>query len=338
MNIHAVRGTNDILPGETWKWRFLEETARKIFDVFGYEEIRTPIFENTELFIRSVGETSDIVEKQMYTIPEEGGSGLTLRPEATACVVRAFLQHELHREDRLHKLYYVGPMFRHERPQKGRLRQFHQIGVEVIGAGHPAVDAEVIGLLSQMLFEIGLEGALFKINSVGCLSCKTNYSKILRDDLRTRLQTLCEDCQRRFEKNVLRVLDCKKAQCQEVLTQVPLLPDVICLECRDHFNRVQNLLNQLGVKFELAPKLVRGLDYYTRTIFEVTHSALGAQDALAAGGRYDLLIESMGGPPLGAVGFGAGMERLLLALGEKIKGTGPYKPLIFLASLGEKAA
>jgi histidyl-tRNA synthetase len=218
------------------------------------------------------------------------------------------------------------------------LRQFHQIGVEVFGSTHPTVDAEVLDLLSSLLKEVGLEGSLFKINSVGCRSCKSKYGELLRDSLRPRLSELCSDCQRRFEKNVLRVLDCKNENCQNVLSKIPLLPEVLCEECKDHFQKLQELLGALGVAFELAPKLVRGLDYYTRTIFEVTHSSLGAQDAIAAGGRYDLLVESLGGPSLGAVGFGIGIERLILALGEKFASRkGPYKPLFFLASLGENA-
>lgn len=364
MRIQSVRGTNDILPADIWKWRFLEEKARGVFSAFGCEEIRTPIFERTELFIRSAGETSDIVEKQMYTIPppakvreanaslrlasgelagggtipDEKGSGLTLRPEATAPVVRAFLEHQMDQEDRFHKFFYIGPMFRHERPQAGRLRQFHQMGVEVIGATHPAVDVEVLELLKSLLESFGLSEARFKINSVGCSDCKARYSGLLRDSLRNRLSDLCLDCQRRFEKNVLRVLDCKNPQCQSVLDKIPLLPDVLCEPCQNHFTQVKALLNQINFSFELAPRLVRGLDYYTRTIFEVTHSSLGAQDAIAAGGRYDQLIKSMGGPSLGAVGFAMGMERLLLSLGDQIPAH--YRPknsFLFLASLGEQA-
>jgi histidyl-tRNA synthetase len=261
-----------------------------------------------------------------------------LRPEATAPVVRAFLEHGLHQEDRIHKFFYIGPMFRHERPQKGRLRQFHQIGVEVFGTAHPAMDAEVIYLLSCLLKAVGLQGALYKVNSVGCNSCKARYGELLKDSLRPRLAQLCSDCQRRFDKNVLRVLDCKNENCQSVLKDIPLLPDILCEVCKNHFQQVQILLKELGVEFQLAPKLVRGLDYYTRTIFEITHSSLGAQDTIAAGGRYDHLVEYLDGPSMGAVGFGIGMERLLLALGEKIgKGEGRYQPFVFLASLGENA-
>ncbi|MBI1883800.1 MAG: histidine--tRNA ligase [Chlamydiae bacterium] len=336
--IQAVRGTNDILPQEVMRWRFLEEKARSVFGRYGYEEIRTPIFEETELFIRSVGETTDIVEKQMYTIPEEGGMGITLRPEATAPVVRSFLQHNLAHEDRVQKLFYIGPMFRHERPQKGRLRQFHQIGVEVLGSGHPSLDVEVIDLLSSFLSEMGLSGAHFKVNSVGCRVCKPKYGELLKESLKSKVHALCGNCQRRFEKNVLRVLDCKNEICQAALENIPLLPDVICQDCRNHFDQVELLLAELGVSFTLAPKLVRGLDYYTRTIFEVTHANLGAQDAIAAGGRYDHLVESLGGPSVCAVGFGMGMERMLLALQNELEGKIlPVRPFLFLASLGEQA-
>ncbi len=338
MRMQAVRGTNDILPCEIWKWQFLENKSRSIFTQFGFEELRTPIFERTELFIRSVGETSDIVEKQMYTIPEEKGLGLTLRPEATAPVVRAFLEHQMDQEDRFHKFFYIGPMFRHERPQAGRLRQFHQIGVEVLGSSHPAVDAEVLDLLKKLLDSIGLTGARFKINSVGCSDCKSKYTQVLRESLKEKVSELCEDCQRRFEKNVLRVLDCKNEKCQKLLDLIPLLPDVLCEPCQNHFSQVKHFLNQLQISFELAPKMVRGLDYYTRTIFEVTHASLGAQDAVAAGGRYDGLVKSMGGPALGAVGFAMGMERILLALGDHFPQEGrPKSALFFLAALGEKA-
>jgi histidyl-tRNA synthetase len=339
MKIQAVRGTNDILPLEVWKWQFLEEKSRKVFKIFGYEEIRTPIFEKTELFIRSAGETSDIVEKQMYTIPEEGSPGLTLRPEATAPVVRAFLEHEMSREDRVQKLYYIGPMFRHERPQKGRLRQFHQIGMEALGSLSPAVDAEVLVLLFSLLEEFGLTGPLLKLNSVGCSTCKPQYGNHLKEFLRSKLPDLCSDCQRRFDKNILRVLDCKNKNCQQILENIPLLPDHICESCRAHFNEVQRFLKMFGIPFSLMPKLVRGLDYYTGTIFEMTHANLGAQDAIAAGGRYNDLIASMDGPSLGAFGFGMGMERILLALGENMPkdSLGPYRPLFFLLSLGAQA-
>jgi len=339
MKIQAVRGTNDILPQEVWKWQFLEDKSRKVFRIFGYEEIRTPIFEKTELFVRSAGETSDIVEKQMYTIPEEGTQGLTLRPEATAPVVRAYLEHEMPREERVQKLYYIGPMFRHERPQKGRLRQFHQIGVEALGSLSPAVDAEVLVLLFSLLEEFGLKGPNLKLNSVGCSVCKPRYADKLREFLQSKLPELCSDCQRRFDKNILRVLDCKNKNCQLILENIPLLPDYICESCRTHFNEVERLLKIFGVEFSLVPKLVRGLDYYTGTIFEMTHTALGAQDAIAAGGRYNDLIASMDGPNLGAFGFGMGMERILLALGENVSqdSQGPYRPLFFLLSLGTQA-
>lgn len=339
MKFQSVRGTNDILPAEVWKWRFLEEKAQAIFSRYGFEELRTPIFESTDLFVRSVGEVTDIVEKQMFTIPEEGTGGLTLRPEATAPVVRAYLEHALSQEDRLQKFYYMGPMFRRERPQKGRLRQFHQMGVEVLGSSSPFVDVEVIDMLSHFLHEIGLEGSVFKINSVGCPACKCRYAGLLRESLNPHLAELCADCQRRFDKNVLRALDCKKESCQNALGNIPLLPEVICAECKAHFDEVKNLLSGLWRPFQLVPRLVRGLDYYTRTIFEVTHSALGAQDAIAAGGRYDLLVESMGGPSVGAFGFAIGMERVLLALEEKFKAEGrSSKPFLFLASLGDQAA
>ncbi|MBI1870237.1 MAG: histidine--tRNA ligase [Chlamydiae bacterium] len=337
MNIQSVRGTNDILPSEVEKWRFLEENARKIFSVFGFEEIRTPIFEHTELFVRSVGEVTDIVEKQMYIIPEKEGMGLALRPEATAPVVRAFLEHPTDR-DRLSKLFYIGPMFRHERPQKGRLRQFHQVGVEALGSYHPALEVEVLDLLRNYLRVLGLEDAHFKINSVGCRPCKTRYGEILKESLRGQFSSLCPDCQRRFEKNILRVLDCKNPNCQGVLDRIPLLPEVICQECKNHFAQVTSLLKDTHLSFELSPKLIRGLDYYTRTIFEVTHPHLGAQDAIAAGGRYDHLVESMGGPAMGAAGFGMGMERLLLAASGLIdKKVVSHFPFLYLASLGEEA-
>ena len=333
MQIQAVRGTNDILPSDIKKWHFVEGTARQILENHGYSEIRTPIFENTGLFVRSAGESSDIVEKQMYTIPEKDGPGLTLRPEATAPVVRAFLEHQLHHEDRLQKLYYMGPMFRHERPQKGRLRQFHQIGIEVLGSCHPFIDVEVMDLVSSLLQAFGLSGARFKINTVGCPECKQKYGETLREYLRPKLSQLCPDCQRRFEKNILRVLDCKVKTCQEVLIDIPSLIQFICAPCRDHFEKVCDLLNSQGFSYEIVHKLVRGLDYYNRTIFEVTHDSLGSQDAIAAGGRYDYLVESMGGPPTGAFGFALGVERVMLALSDVLKAKNvANQTQVFLAS------
>lgn len=336
--IQAVKGTFDVFPEDAPFWRHIEETARETFEIYGYEEIRTPIFEVTELFVRSIGEVTDIVQKEMYTFTDPGGRSLTLRPEATAPVVRAFLEQRVHVNRPFVKYYYVGPMFRSERPQAGRSRQFHQVGVEAIGSQAASVDAEVIALAAGYFSRLGLDDVCLRLNSVGCSACKEAYSGELREFLVPRKEELCEDCRARVDRNVFRVMDCKNTACRDVIEQAPAILDRLCAPCRTHFDEVCSLLGLIGVSCTVESRLVRGLDYYTRTVFEITHAALGAKDAIGAGGRYDNLVEEMGGPSLGAVGFAVGVERTIMAFRQKGIGIPPASgKLVYLVSLGEDA-
>src|SRR2546426_2121767 len=319
--IKAIRGTRDLLPPETALWNFVEAAVRDVFRVYNFHEIRTPIFEETQLFARSVGEETDIVGKEMYTWQDRGraesdrGQSLTLRPENTAGVVRAYIEHKLW--DRgLNKLYYIGPQFRRERPQKGRYRQFYQIGAEVLGSDHPAIDAEVLEMLLLFLERVGINSFTLLLNSVGDSKCRPEYIKALRRALGSVKSTMCADCQRRAETNPLRVLDCKVEADQPIIAKLPSILDHLCPECRQHFDRVLGELKQRGIPYEITPRLVRGLDYYTRTTFEITSGALGAQNALLGGGRYDGLSEMIGGPPAPGIGFSIGEDRLVLAVEE----------------------
>jgi histidyl-tRNA synthetase len=335
MNLQALKGFKDVLPGESEKWAFLEQTARTIFQNYGYAEIKTPILEKTELFARTIGAATDIVEKEMYTFADRSGDSVTLRPEATASVLRAFIEHHLHTRQPLQKLFSVGPMFRHERPQKGRLRQFHQINAECLGSAGPYTDAEIILLLIQILKAVGLADLRLRLNSLGCPVCRPSFSSALQVFFEDRKGSFCEDCRRRITTNPLRVFDCKVERCQEFLREAPILPDFCCPGCRDHFERVQELISPWDVPVQLDPRLVRGLDYYCRTTFEVSAVHLGAQDAVAGGGRYDGLLKTLGGPDLPAIGFAIGLERAALLLGgDQNWETGPF---VFFAALGEDA-
>ena len=335
MTLQSLKGFKDVLPGESEKWAFLEQTARKVFQNYGYGEIKTPILEKTELFARSIGAATDIVEKEMYTFTDRSGDSVTLRPEATASVLRAFIEHHLHTLQPIQKLFSIGPMFRHERPQKGRLRQFHQINAECLGSAGPYTDAEIILLLIQILKGIGLTDTRLRLNTLGCPACRPSFSTALQDFFEDCQGSFCEDCRRRIQTNPLRVFDCKVERCQEYLQQAPAIPDFTCPACRDHFQTVQELLAPWAVPISLDPRLVRGLDYYCRTTFEVSAVHLGAQDAVAGGGRYDGLLKTLGGPDLPAIGFAIGMERAALLLaGEQSWSPGP---LVFFAALGENA-
>lgn len=327
------RGTNDILPAEAARWRHVEGICHHTFQAFGYGEVRTPIFESTELFRRGVGEDTDIVEKEMYTFPDRAGRSLTLRPEGTAPVVRSFLENGLHSCPLPVKLYYVGsPMFRYDRPQAGRHRQFHQAGAEIFGAADALADAEVVWLAVALLRSLGLRQPEVRLNSIGCPVCRVRYKEELREYYRGRLADLCPDCQRRFEENPLRLLDCKRDRL--AAGGAPTVADHLCGGCARHFAGVQDHLRLLEIPFSLAPDIVRGLDYYTGTVFEIVHGGLGAQASVCGGGRYDGLVETCGGPPTPAVGFAVGMERLLLALederaaaaGEGARGDGTAAP------------
>ncbi len=338
--IKALRGTYDILPTESGLWQKVEQTARELFAQYGYNEIRTPVFERTELFVRSIGEVTDIVEKEMYTFQDKKGRSLTLRPEGTACVVRACLEHKLlTQQGALQKLYYLGPMFRYERPQAGRQRQFNQIGVEMFGTYSPLADVEVIAMMVRFFESLGLKGLSVNINSLGDAESLGNFNENLRKFFSPQLKELCTDCQRRFEKNILRVLDCKNPDCKKIASspEVPTMRNSLTEEAKQHYESVLKILEKIGISYNENEKLVRGLDYYTHTIFEVTHSSLGAQDALGGGGRYNNLVKEFGGSPTGAVGFAIGVERLIIAL-KKLEQTETNEAIsVFFVSFDEPA-
>lgn len=314
MLTNAPRGTKDILPDTVGDWNYVEGEIRELCRRFGYSEIRTPIFEHTELFQRGIGEGTDVVDKEMYTFTDRGERSITLRPENTASAVRAYLQNKLYAQSNLVKLFYIGSMFRYDRPQAGRMREFHQFGVEALGEANPAVDAEVILLAMNLLEGLGLKDLELSINSVGCPKCRSKYRTMLQDFFRDKLEDLCEDCRSRFERSPLRILDCKKDSDKPYMADAPKITDCLCEECAGHFAKLKELLTSAGISFTHDPRLVRGLDYYTKTAFEIKYPPLGAQSAVAGGGRYDGLIEEMGGNPTPAVGFATGLERLLLAL------------------------
>ena len=334
MEIKAVRGFNDILPDEVGRWQFVEKVAREVFEGFGFSEIRIPILERTELFSRGIGEATDIVEKEMYTFSDRSGNSVTLRPEATASMARAYLEHQVYSYDPVAKLYCIGPMFRYERPQKGRYRQFYQIDVEVFGVGNPMVDAEVILMLVHFLRRVGLENLDLQINSLGCRACRPRYREELKRFLVDRSFKLCEDCRRRLDTNPLRILDCKVETCQEAIADAPRVMDFLCPDCQTHFDRVKGYLEMVGLTYTLNPRLVRGLDYYTRTAFEVVSNQLGSQNAVTGGGRYDNLFQEIGGLDIPGIGFAIGMERLMALLPEG-KEFVRY-PHLFIAALGEE--
>ena len=311
----AVRGTRDIQPDEVAGWHRIEDAARRLFERYGYREIRTPVFEETELFTRGIGTDTDIVAKEMYTFADRDGASLTLRPEATAGIVRAVIEHNLANTDPALKLYAMGAMFRRERPQKGRYRQFHQVDVEAFGVSAPSIDVEIVEVALAYLEACGVTGSQLVLNSVGDAKCRPAYVERLREALREQVARLCGDCQRRAETNPLRVLDCKVPEDQAVIERLPKIVEHLCAECRDHFAEVRRQLELLGIGYRLDHRLVRGLDYYTRTTFEVRSDALGAQNSVLGGGRYDGLVRELGGPDLPGIGFALGMERLILMAG-----------------------
>ena len=338
MTIQALKGFKDILPDEVGVWQHIEATARDIFHRFGFTEIRVPILEKTELFARSIGEATDIVEKEMYSFGDRNGDSITMRPEGTASVLRAFIEHGLQAKLPVQRLYTMGPMFRHERPQKGRLRQFHQMSVEVLGLDHPRLDAELIAMAWLILEELGLTTSL-QVNSLGCPACRPAYKEALVNFLAARKDHICEDCQRRSLTNPLRVLDCKSSHCQEQYVAAPAIIDHLCPGCSDHFEQTKRSLDLLAVPYAVNPFMVRGLDYYTRTTFELITDALGAQSAVGAGGRYDGLVEQLGGAKnMPGIGFAMGMERLVLLLSQQNADACPETATdLFVAALGEEA-
>ncbi len=336
--IKAVRGTRDILPPSSALWNHVEAIAREVFRTFRCQEIRTPIFEPTELFARGVGADTDIVSKEMYTWEDRDGSSITLRPENTASVIRAYIEHRLDQQPGLKKLYYIGPMFRRERPQKGRYRQFSQIGAEVIGSESPAVDAEVIEMVLEVLVRCGVEAPHLIINSVGCPKCRPVFVEALRERLQSVKAGMCQDCQRRADLNPLRVLDCKVPEDQPVIDTLPSILEHLCEDCAVHFAAVRRLLDVQAIEYEIRSRLVRGLDYYTRTTFEVTHGALGAQNSILGGGRYDGLAESLGSRVAApGIGFSIGEDRLVMAIEERTSAAELSKLDVYLAPMGQAA-
>lgn len=333
------RGTSDILPGEVEKWQYLEQVIRHLCREYGYAEIRTPIFEHTELFERGVGETTDIVEKEMYTFRDRGDRSITLRPEGTAPAVRAYLENKLFAGPQPVKLYYIGPMFRYDRPQAGRYRQFHQFGVEVFGSHDPAVDAEVVAMAMDLYSHLGLSNLELHINSVGCSRCRPVLREKLQKFFCSRLADLCPHCRDRLERNPLRILDCKGETCREAGKDAPTTPDCLCPDCEDHFQSVLKHLDELGVAYTVNPRLVRGLDYYTHTSFEIMTLDIGAQSSIGGGGRYNGLIEACGGFNIPGIGFAVGLERILLTMEQQgIDLPRPVKLDVFLATADVAAA
>jgi len=319
MKYKSLRGMPDILPDEARRRRNLEEKAREVFRVFGFNEISTPVLEDAEVFTRSIGEDTDIVEKEMYTFSDRGGKMISLRPEGTASIIRAYIEHPSLNTQEICKLFYMGPMFRGERPQKGRLRQFHQIGAEIIAHSNPYIDAELVFNLKVLLHKLNCKDFTIVLNSLGCVSDRTKYKEVLKKYLFQKKTGLCDSCKRRAEINVLRVLDCKREKCASVVLNAPKITDYHCRKCGDDYGLFKKTLNEMAVPFHEKADLVRGLDYYTGIVFEVIHPSLGAQDAIAAGGRYNNLIKEMGGPDIGATGYALGIERLLLLSGEDDK-------------------
>lgn len=333
--IQAIRGVKDILPSDISAWHLVESVARGLLGTYGYAEIRVPLFEATELFARGLGASTDVVEKEMYTFPDRDGKLLTLRPEGTASVIRAYIEHHLWTEAPLAKLYYLGPMFRHERPQAGRFRQFHQIGAEAIGSASPLLDAELLVLLDRLFAALEIRPVTLLLNSLGCPLCRPAYRDALKAFLLPLADRLCESCRKRLETNPLRILDCKREECRAATADAPQITGFLGPECVEHFASVRSVLDDVGVAYRLDPRLVRGLDYYTKTAFEFTAEGLGAQNTIAAGGRYDGLVEALGGPPTPGVGFALGIERLTAVL--KKGNTGSAVPGLFIATLGEPA-
>jgi histidyl-tRNA synthetase len=334
--IRLVRGFKDILPEETGLWQYVEGVVRDLFDDFGFAELRIPIVEQTELFARSIGADTDIVEKEMYTFADRSGGSLTLRPEATASVVRAYIEHKLYAKDPVWKLYSVGPMFRRERPQKGRYRQFYQINAEAFGLHDPRADAELILLLMTFMQRVELSDIELHINSLGCPECRPSFKKALKAFLAGRSERLCSDCLRRRDKNPLRIFDCKVPTCKETMRDAPSILEHLCKDCRNHFDTVQSALERFHIPFQINHRLVRGLDYYTRTTFEVLAGALGAQDAVAGGGRYDGLVKSLGGPDQPGVGFAIGVDRVMELLADRAQEF-EKRPDLYIAALGSQA-
>ena len=335
----AIRGTVDVLPNDSHRWQFVENTMLETARLFGFREIRTPVFEHTELFVRSVGDTTDVVQKEMYTFDDNGGRSITLRPEGTAGAVRAFLEHGLHNEALPQKVSYVTSCYRYEKPQAGRLREFHQFGVECFGAAEPQADAEIISLAAAAFEALGIKNLSLEINSIGCPECRAKFYDALREYFGSNQGELCETCKGRLERNPMRILDCKSPVCKKIAEGAPTVLDYICDDCRDHFEKTKSYLTAMGIEYTVNPTIVRGLDYYTRTVFEFVSGDLGAQSTVCGGGRYDGLVEQMGGPKTPALGFAVGLERLLMIMDAQKCEFPETKPCdVYIAPMGEKAA
>lgn len=331
--INIPKGTKDVLPQDSYKWQYVEGMAREVAQLFNIKEIRTPTFEHTELFQRGVGDTTDIVTKEMYTFKDKGDRSITLKPEGTAGVARSFLENGMANGVLPAKMYYIIPAFRYERPQAGRLREFHQFGVEVYGSASAQTDAEVILTADTLLKKLGLKIKLY-LNSIGCPTCRAAYNKALKDFFAPHLDELCGDCKNRFEKNPLRLLDCKEENCKKINADAPKILDYLCEECSAHFEEVKACLTLAGVEYEIDPRIVRGLDYYTRTVFEFVSTSIGAQGTVCGGGRYDALIEQLGGKPTPAVGYAAGIERLLMVMEQTgVEIPGAPVPTVYIAGM-----
>ena len=335
----APRGTKDITPKDAYKWNYVENKFREICSLFGYEEMRTPVFEHTELFKRSVGDTTDIVQKEMYSFTDKGGRDITLKPEGTAGVVRAFIENKLYADTQPTKLFYITPCFRYERPQAGRQRQFHQFGIEALGSDKPSLDAEVIALAVQFFTEVGLKDLAVSINSVGCPTCRAEYNARLKEYLDAKSDVLCETCLERKDKNPMRVIDCKNPHCKENLQDIPFMIDHLCEDCKDHFDKLQTYLKEMDINYVVDKTIVRGLDYYKKTAFEIISNDIGSQSTVCGGGRYDGLVEMLGGPKgISGIGFALGAERLLLTLeNNNIEIENPKSTDIYIATIGDAA-
>ena len=335
----APRGTKDITPKDVYKWHYIEKKFREICALYGYEEIRTPIFEHTEVFSRSVGDTTDVVQKEMYTFTDRGDRQLSLKPEGTAGVIRSFIENKMYADTQPTKLYYITPCFRYERPQAGRQRQFHQFGIEVLGSDGPSVDAEVISLAVQFFNEMGLKNLSVNINSVGCPTCREEYNRKLKEYLDKKVDVLCETCLERKDKNPMRVIDCKNPHCKENLQDIPFMIDHLCEGCKDHFDKLQTYLKEMDINYVVDKTIVRGLDYYKKTAFEIISNDIGSQSTVCGGGRYDGLVEMLGGPKgISGIGFALGAERLLLTLeNNNIEIENPKSTDIYIATIGDAA-
>jgi histidyl-tRNA synthetase len=331
--IAAIKGTKDILPQEARKWQRVEAEAKGIFELYGYREIRTPVFEATELFEKGTGQTSDVVTKEMYTFVDKGGRSLTLRPEYTPSIVRSIIENRLNLQPQPLRFYFIGPMFRYDKPQKGRFRQFHQIDIEVFGEKDPAIDAEIVEMADFLCGSLGVTDREILVNSVGCRDCRPAYHQDLKASAESHRDRLCSDCQRKIDINPLRIFDCKIESCREIAREFPMIMDYLCPECEKHFNKFSSYLNSYGIKHRVEPLLVRGLDYYTKTTFEIISSKLGAQDSILGGGRYDDMMKDFGGPDICGIGFAVGLERLLSLVPFRKK----PEVFVYVVTMGEKA-